>query len=266
MARPAILPSFHNSPSNGNSMRYRIWLALLFCLLSLPAFAAEGLQAELRFLDGLRKGFETDLTEVDRIGKELLEKYDAKADQAQIYFMLCHVHSQSGMRTPEQILKYAEAALETKLIRPDQRATMYSYMASAYEVSKEPKEFEKRRAKAIAPLLTGLNEMQAFELPEVQPEFVAGERPLIGDFADPAAAERARLAREAYARRRAEYERTRELVFRRNVLRQQVKDLYSRDPQADDELRDLATKAIDKETAEALMKIVEAERERQKKE
>jgi hypothetical protein len=243
----------------------RICIALLLCLASSYAFAAEGLQTDLQHLDSLRQGLKTDLDEVDRLGKELLEKYEAKADQGQIYFQLCHVHAQSGMRTPEQILKYGEAALDTKLIRPDQRATVYSYMASAYEVSKEPKDFANRRAKAIEPLLAGLHELKAFELPEVQPDFVAGERPLIGDFADPAAAERARVAREAYARRRAEYERTREVIFRRNVLRQQVKDLYAREPNADDELRELAAKAIDKETAEALVRIVEAERERREK-
>jgi hypothetical protein len=245
-------------------MRSFAW-ALLASLLSLPTFAAEGLQADLQALDMMRKGFDTDLETVDGVGKELLAKYESKSDQAQIHFQLCHVHSQSGMKNPDQVRKYAEAALESKLIRPDQRATMYSYLASSYEADKTIKDFGKRRTAAMAPLLEGLKELQAFGLPELAPEFPRPVGVVIGDFKDPAEEERARLAREEYALRRAEVARTRELVFRRDVLRVQVKGLYNRDPMADDELHELAIKAIDKETADALVKMVEAEREKEKK-
>src|SRR5690349_17138047 len=132
-------------------MRVSLVSLLMSCCICVSSFGAEGLSINIQHLESLRKGLDTPLDEIDRLGKEFLVKYESKADRAQIYFQLCHVHAQSGMKHPDQILKYAEAALETKLIRPDQRATLYSYMASSHEVDKSVKDFSKRRKNALAP-------------------------------------------------------------------------------------------------------------------
>lgn len=235
-----------------------------FCLGSLllltPAFAsAQTLQQDLHALDLLRKGFDTDLDAVNRRGDELLEKYEEPQEQAQVYFMLAHVHSQSGMQRPKEIRTLAKKALESKLIAPDQRATLYSYLASTHEADREVKDFAERRRKAIAPLLAGLKELTAFNLPEKAPELPLLVPGVIGD-------------REAVERRRAEAERAQaarerakrigELIFRRNVLRDQIKGLYLREPPADDELQELASEVLGDEAIGELLTAIKTERER----
>ncbi len=240
-----------------------VWATIMVWTASV-ALADEALAAELRALDAMRKGFDTPLDEVDERGKALLKQYDEPADQAQIYYQLTHVHAQSGMQKPAQILKYAQTALDSKLISPEQRGMLYSYMASAYEADKETKDFAKRRANAMQPLTQGWHELQAFNLPALAPELPPF--PPRGDrFGDAAEQDRQRRAQEAAQLARREVERIRMLVQRRDVLQLQIRGLYARAPLADDELTELVTKHVGADEAKAIVQAVSAERLRQKK-
>lgn len=221
----------------------------------------QDLAAELRALEALRNGDKTPLDVVDKRGAELLEKFKKPADQALIHFDLAHIHAQSAMKRPDQIIMYAQTALDSKLITPEHRGTLYSYLSSAYEVDKEVKDFAERRRNAVKPLLQGLAELEAMNLPEKAPE-PPGLRLLRDDFGDKAEQARVRAEYEKSRIAREKAERIQRLVFRRNTLKDQVKWLYYRDPVADEELRDLARKEVSQELADHLVAMAQAERER----
>jgi hypothetical protein len=233
-------------------------------LLGLGQAAAQtAFDAELRGLLKLHSGSKTDLDAVERVGADLLERYEEPQYQAQVYYTLAHVHAQAAMREPEQIEKYGQLALDSRLITPGQRATIYSYLCSAIEVQRDKiKEFPERRKAAALVLLKGLGELALLKIPEKEPP---SPRPppgleIGGDV--PGEPPRPRAAAEAYQRARDEHERIRDLIFRRKVLTDQLRYLYVRDPANLEELRELATKAIGEAETEKLAAAVTAERER----
>jgi hypothetical protein len=237
-------------------------VAILFHCVQ--AAAQSNIDAELRALYKLHNGAKSDLDAVERLGADLLKRYEAPQDQAQIHYMLTHVHAQAAMRRPDLIEKYGQLALDSKLITPGQRATVYSYLCSAIEKQQDKiKEFPERRKAAVEVLLKGLGELALLKIPEKEPE-VPRPPPLLalggGDVPDEAP--RPRAAAEAYQRARDEHERIRDLIFRRKVLSDQVRYLYVRPPENLDELRELATKAVGKDEAEKLAAAVTAERDR----
>jgi hypothetical protein len=242
-------------------MRYVAISLIVLFIVPPTAALAQDLAADLRALESLRKGDKTPLDIVDKRGAELLEKYDEPADQALIHFDLAHIHAQSALKQPDKVIKHARAALDSKLITPEQRGTLYSYLASAREVEKDEKDFSVRRRNALAPLLTGLTELEAMNLPEKAPE-LPGLRLLRDDFGDRAEQARARAEYEKSRIVREKAERIQRLVQRRNTLKDQVKWLYYRDPIADDELRELASEKVSQDLAGDLVTMAQKERER----
>ena len=245
-------------------LRFACWLCLVVCPVVVPSASAQSaIDAELRALYKLHNGAKSDLDAVERLGADLLKRYEQPQDQAQIHYMLTHVHAQAAMRRPDLIVKYGQAALDSKLITPGQRATVYSYWGSAIEVQRDKiKDSSERRKAAAEVLLKGLGELVPLKIPEKEPP-----RPLPppgleigGDV--PGEAPRPRAAAEAYQRARDEHERIRDLIFRRKVLTDQVRYLYVRPSENLDELRELATKAVGEADAEELLAAVTAERER----
>jgi hypothetical protein len=242
-------------------MLRHIGLILAAAAVLSTSVSAQTLEADLRALESLRKGDKTPLDVVDERGAELLNRYEKPADQALIHFDLAHIHAQSALKQPEQVIKHARAALDSKLITPEQRGTLYSYLGSAHEVEKDIKDFAERRRNAVQALLQGLAELEAMKLPEKAPE-VPGLRLLRNDFADPAEQARAKAAYEASRIAREKAQRIERLVFNRKVLRDQVMWLYYRDPVADDELREFASEKVSQELAEELVSMAKGERER----
>jgi hypothetical protein len=240
-----------------SSLRFLVTLVLLLTTSGFASAQTE-LAEDLRALDAMRIGIDTDLAAVDRQGVALLKQYEQPAEQAQVYYQLAHVHAQSGMKQPKQIIEYAQAALDSKLVTPEQRGTLYSYVSSSRECDTTVKEFAERRRLALAPLLTGLAELQAFGLPDKAPELpvIGGKR---GEFDDLPAARR---AMEAEVRARREAQRTNELIQRRDTLASQIKWLYAREPVADEELLLAAEKSVGKPLATQLVATAKAERER----
>jgi hypothetical protein len=236
-------------------------LILCTALYAAPVTAQTAIDAELRGLLKLHNGAKSDLDAVERLGADLLKRYEEPQDQAQIYYMLTHVHAQAAMRRPDLIVKYGQAALDSKLITPGQRATVYSYWGSAIEVQRDKiKEFPERRKAAAEVMLKGLGELAALKLPEKEPALPPAPPLDIADF--PGEAPRPRGPAEAYQRARDEQQRIRDLIFRRKVLNDQVRYLYIRPPENLKELRELATKAIGEAETEKLAAAVTAERDR----
>ena len=243
--------------------RFTYYFVLIACTVLVRSVAAQSaIDAELRGLYKLHNGAKSDLDAVERLGADLLKRYEEPQDQAQIYYMLTHVHAQAAMRRPDLIVKYGQTALDSKLITPGQRATIYSYWGSAIELQREAiKEFPERRKAAAEVLLKGLGELAVLKIPDKEPPLPPPPPRIdIGDV--PGEAPRPRAAAEAYQRARDEQQRIRDLIFRRKVLTDQVRYLYVRPPENLDELRELATKAVGEAEAEKLLAAVTAERER----
>jgi hypothetical protein len=230
-------------------------VALLFAILAVEVTSpcrGQDLTVELGRLDRLRNGLKTPLDEVDRRGEELLKKYSNPRDRGRIYYQLAHVHAQSGVRRPEQVIAYAEAALQCPL-GLSQQLRLYTYWGDALGVSKEKKPFAARRTEAAAIYLKGLREVSALKLPEKPPE----PEPMTF-FNGPDAEENRRKGQEQWVRRR-QIDYQREMIKHRDVLQGQIVSLYGRRPVATEELRDTATKILGEGKAlDRLMAAVEA--------
>jgi hypothetical protein len=220
------------------------------------------LAADLRALDGLRKGLKTPLDAVDSRGAELLKKYEEPADQAQIHYMLAHVHAQSGVQRPAQIVEHGRTALESKLVTPEQRMTLYSYLCSAHQVDKTVKDPADRRRNAVTPLLEGLAELEAMKLPAKAPP-LPELRPIRAGFPDEGKVETGpQRVDEASRLAREQAERTGKMVGLRDMLKNQVMWLYYVAPVADDELQKLAAEKVSDALTKELLEMTKTERER----
>jgi hypothetical protein len=241
----------------------RSTLLVIACIgLILPAAtrADDSLAMSLQAMDRLRNGEKTDLEAVETLGEELLKAHERPEEQAQIYYQLTHVHAQSGMKHIDKIQTYGQKALDSKLITPEQRGMLYSYLCSAHELDTTVKEFKDRRKNAVEPLLKGLAELQQFNLAEVAAE-APGLLIIKGSFNDRGAEEQARRRNEEAIRLRNEVIRTQTLIARRNTLTDQVKWLYAREPIADDELLKMAEKIVGEDTAKELVATAKKERD-----
>lgn len=80
-------------------MKRTILLSSALCLVVMhnPA-KASNLDRELHEVDKLRAGEETPFEQVEKMCKELLEKYTEWEEHGRIYFQLAHVYAQSGGR------------------------------------------------------------------------------------------------------------------------------------------------------------------------
>ena len=65
----------------------------LVLIAALPVQAQTAFDAELRGLEKLHHGAKSDLDAVERLGADLLKRYEEPQNQAQIHFTLAHVHA-----------------------------------------------------------------------------------------------------------------------------------------------------------------------------
>ncbi|MCI0640590.1 MAG: hypothetical protein L0Y72_22770 [Gemmataceae bacterium] len=199
------------------------------------------LRAELVRMDGMRKGFDTKLDEVDELGRTLLEKYTDPKERGQIYYWLAHVHGQSGLRKPEKVVEYAKKGLELP-IELLQVPTLYCYWGDAVQIARsgarEP--VPARRKWSAVVYLAGLREMLRYPLPHKAPELPAVGRGLVRN-ALPGENEviLKQQAKQIAARRFAEFQR--EMIWKRDILVGQIAAMYQHPPDAPEELRELAT-------------------------
>lgn len=206
-----------------------------------------------------RGGAEEKFAELEKRADELAKQFLAKDDQARIWFQVAHVAAQSDIRKhAERVKKYAAKCLALSR-DPLQRGTTYSYLASAAQLT--GKSFPEGRREAAKILLTGYVEMLAQELPDKAPELPVATV-YEGD-SDPIAQARAQFQNhlEMEARQRAEF--IRDLVFRRDTLVMQFRDLfkpepkyYGHNPEGPDELRAMAKKKLTEAQVDELIEKV----------
>jgi RNA polymerase sigma factor (sigma-70 family) len=198
------------------------------------------LQQHLLELDAMRAGRSTRFDSVETRGKELLARYRKPDEQAKIYFMLAHVYGQSGIdQHPERVMRYARLALPNERDEK-QRAQLYIYLGCAAEVDPTLLTFEEKRRRAAAEYLEGYREMLVLKLPDIAPELPGVNK--LGDVERPTQEELDRHAAQMKAREEAA--RLRALVEVRDILIRQIVALYQREPAADAELRQAATRIL----------------------
>ena len=208
--------------------------------------------------DRLRHGRETPFAEVERRIAGLLKQYPAPKDQGQIYYEAAHVYAQTGLIRPQAAVDYAKKALQLP-VEPVQRIRLYGYWGGTVFMLKRTDQFPQRRLAAVIVFLDGLAELRKFNLPEKAPE-----RPAMGANYDDAPTEiEARRMEEQNRREAAAWEQARfleQMIQYRDAMIGQIVWLYSREPNATEELRQLTVKTTrDPELAGRLVKAVGAE-------
>jgi hypothetical protein len=181
---------------------------------------SDELRRELVKLDGMRKGLDTDLDQIDRAGKQLLEKFTAPEEQAQIYAQLAHVYAQSGLRKPDQMIEYIKKSFEHRL--PLQQSLLLcTYWGDGLRVHARPLTSEDRLASARAYML-GLKQLAAYDLPAASPP-LPDSPPIPNSI--PADVEGLRKL-EQYQQLRREAAFIHELLVQKDILLRQVQDTY----------------------------------------
>jgi hypothetical protein len=190
------------------------------------------LQQDLNKLDGLRNGRKTDPAKVDRLGAELLEKYEAPKQRALIHYQLAHVHAQSGLLQPQSIIDHAAAALELPLEQRN-RLRLFIYAGDAYRVLNRKASFSKRRKLAAMVYLQGLKEALKYGFPEKPPELPT----LFRGESD--------VDRQRQYELRKSVQFQRDMIGLRTILTRQIVSVYARKPSATNELESLAKDALE---------------------
>lgn len=259
-------------------MRYLFLALLATSLLSVPALSAPApklpppkkldrvpdpspeLQKELYQFDSTyRHGSEEQFAELEKRADELAKRFPKKDDRARIWYEVAHVAAQSSIhQQAARVRKYAVKCLAISR-DPLQRGPMYSYLASAVNLSGTP--FPKGRREAAQILLTGYVEMLAQELPETAPALPGVDKFDISG--DPAAEAQAQAQHAAQMAARREAEFTRDLIGRRDTLVMQFRDLfkpepnyYGHNPEGPDELRVLAKQKLTEPQVRVLLEKV----------
>ncbi len=222
----------------------KLFAATVACgviLVSSPGFsAAQTLREDLQKLEGLRDGLNTPLDVVDKTGAELLKKYPAPTDRGQIYYQLAFIYGQSGLRRPEKLIEYAKKAMDLPL-EEDKRLRLFVYWGDAERFTDPKASSAEKRKKAATVYLDGVRECLKLNIPAKAPDLPPVFKFDARDPKERAAMEK--LHQEAVAARR-KAEAQVELVQIRDVLVNQVVDLYTATPFATEELTGIATKKL----------------------
>ncbi len=208
------------------------------------------LAAELRALDAMRAGLSTQFDKVDEAGRKLLEKYQKPEEQGQIYFMLLQVHGQSGLRTPNRIISYAQQALKYPL-GSRQELMVYIYWGDTLNVQKTEKTLPEQRPEAAAVYLKGLK--LTLQYPETPP--AVPDPPPISDDPDDQQRAARQKAWEHYEDLRNKADFIKEVNYHRAIFIRQIADMYHRLPAATaaevEALRKQATEVVQNDAAVA---------------
>lgn len=232
----------------------------VFLLLVCRFSGAKTLVQELNEVDKLRAGFNTPFDEVEKRCNELLERYTKPEEQGMIYYQLAKVEGQSGFQRPGKAVEYVKRALEYPQA-PWEKIRLHIYWGDAIQVAHRGmhnQELVTARRKAVMPYLQGLKETLKHILPEVKPDLpiVHGYRYWRVHVPNIAAELKRKNEEEMAAWKFAKFQRN--MIQHREVLTSQVSTMYSRFPWASDEIRELATKILEDETAvERLMSAVD---------
>lgn len=198
--------------------------------------AATTLQAELYEVWRQR---DRDLAGAEASGLQLLKKYEKPEEQALIYYQLAEIYAQSGQISPSKTVEYAEAGW-WYLHDPVKKARLFVFWGDALQLSKGRREVARI-------YLRGLKFCLRFGLPGEKPELPAVSAHTVDGPPEMVEEYRRRNHIEMAAWKHAK--RTRELIEHRQALTGQIVQLYAREPDAFDELRELVMKYLHSEEA-----------------
>lgn len=213
------------------------------------------LSDDLRALEAMRDGLDTPTDQVQVRGKALLEKYSDPGQKALIHYQLAFIYDQSGLTRPDLVAEHSEAALNLPSLNAAKRLQLYCFLCDAKQTmnrvrsKKDQQSFVDVRREATDACLQGLKESTKYDLPETKPELPSRSDigVPIGDPKDPAFKQRVAQANqenEEYTRRRDQTRQDQEAWENRRILYDQIVDLYNRQPSADEEMRELATRSL----------------------
>lgn len=228
-----------------NRMHLVRWKWRIVILLTPVLVAAEEkFQADLHRIKFQRQRDKESLIAMDKVGEDLLRRYQQPGQQGEIYYYLAHQHAQGGLLFPDKVIDYACKALECS-VTPDQKMRLYVYRGDASQILDRKKPFMERRRDAVISYLRGLKDLKSFQLPD-KPPIVPNDAPFPSG--PRGSAEKTRKAQQQFeearqqyleARERAEFTRT--MMKHRDVLQGQIVSMYARRPLATEELKETAT-------------------------
>jgi hypothetical protein len=213
----------------------------------------------------MRKGLQTPIDEVEARGRALLEKFPKADQRALIHYHLADILGQSGVQRPDLIAKHCEEALGLPSLDAARRLRLYSYLGECKQrvdrvrLAADKAAFPKARRDAAAVYLRGLKESIKYGIPEARPGWPRA-RPferIMGSPDDPEVKRRLAESRRRYEEFEKEWEQARQdqaAWDNRRALYDQICFLYLARPIADEEMRDLATRALPPDMAKVLFK------------
>jgi len=236
---------------------------LVLCLLAFGAGAGaadESLSRQLQEIDGMRKGPKTPFAKVESQAQDLLKKHTTPEEQGRIYYQMTDAYGQGGLfhlELARRVVEYAQKALEYPQ-EPVHRIELYMYWGVGIRAAGRNDPFQPVRKAAAEVNLKGLKEARQYNIPEKPREVSLGS--LLARPADGGPLTEQEFKRRSdvllAAQRQARYEAN--LIHRRQVLVNQIVELYTSKPYAATELRDLATQVLeDSASVEELMRIIE---------
>ena len=83
-------------------------------------------------------------TQAAVLDRHVRAKYPGARERGQIYYMLAHVHAQSGLVHPERVIDYAKQALAQPL-EPLQVPQLYVYWGDATQIARRKEPLTERR-------------------------------------------------------------------------------------------------------------------------
>jgi hypothetical protein len=216
---------------------------LILLVLPLWMAAERTFQSDIRPLKFAAKRDKESLVALDKLGAELLSRYQQPQEQGEIYYYLAHQHAQGGIHVYSQkVIDYAYKALSYP-VTPDQKMRLYIYRGDAFQVLDRKKTFAERRRESVDSYLQGLKDMKSFQLPDKPPDL-----PQSPPFNVMASTEQQiRENQESQQKYREALDHARfiqRMIRNRDVLQGQIVWLYGSRPLATEELRAAAKNAL----------------------
>ena len=147
-------------------------------------------------------------------------KFEAPVEQGQIQFQLSHVHGQSGLQRPDQLIGHIKDALKYPLPLL-QKLTLYTYWGDTAGIRSRPLTASDRAEAATAYVL-GLKQLAAYDIPATVPHLPDPPPIPNGIPADQQGIQN--LKDYQQLRERADFIHS--LVVQKDIFLRQLKDLY----------------------------------------
>jgi hypothetical protein len=145
------------------------WGFLILFTPSLMMAAEENFQSDVQRLKFLQRRDKVSLIAMDKLGEDLLSRYQQPQQRGEIYYYLAHQHAQGGFIFPQKAIGYARKAIQYP-ITPNQKMRLYIYRGDVLYVLNDKKPFTEKRRESVDSYLQGLKDLKSFQLPDAPPD------------------------------------------------------------------------------------------------